>query len=348
MPRSGHRPWRGWASAAAAALAVTACGHATPNLAKPGVTLPSSNPSAGPSDRAVSSDRQVFPLTGLPAPSAAATAKPAVALLVGGTAPQGLNSADVVFEEATTPVRYVALYQSRSAANVGPVTGTQPTDRALLPVVHPVVGYDGAATNYLIKVLDKTHVTDAGYSHDPALYTTGPAGPVTSTRAFASLGSKDTAPPPLFTYRGTGSAGTTLATHGQSRPASATVSIPGFGTQDWSFDSHTDRWALTSGGPGVQVANLVIQTVGYSTDVLNARRGTSVPVLHITGSGRAEVLSGSVGGGRGGTAASGTWSRLHTGQVTNYFDSAGRPLAFQPGPTWVIFAPTGTQVRTSG
>ena len=347
MPRSGHRQRLGWASAAAVMLAVTACGHATPNLAKPGVTLSPGSASAGPSDRAVSSDREVFPLTGLPA-SRAAAARPAVALLVGGTAPQGLDSADVVFEEATTPVRYIALYQSRSASNVGPITGTQPTDRALLPVVHPVVGYDGAATNYLIRLFDKTRITDAGYSHDPALYTTGPAGAATSTRAFAGVGSKDTAPPPLFTYRGTGSAGTTLAANGQSRPSSASVTIPGLSTQHWTFDSRTDRWTLTSGGPRVQVANLVIQTVGYSTHVLNVRRGTSVPVLHVTGSGRAEVLSGSAGGGRGGTAASGTWSRLHTGQVTNYFDSSGKPLAFQPGPTWVIFAPTGTQVSTSG
>ncbi|MDR2987743.1 MAG: DUF3048 domain-containing protein [Nocardiopsaceae bacterium] len=285
-------------------------------------------------------------MTGLPASSAAA-ARPAVALLVGGTAPQGLDSADVVFQEATAPVRYIAVYQSRSAANVGPMTGTQPADRTVLPVLHPVVGYNGAVTNYLIKVFDKTHITDAGFGHDPALYPNGPAGPTTSTQAIAGAGSKDTAPPPLFTYRGTGSGGTTLAAHGQWRPATASLTIPGLGAQRWTFDSHTDRWTLASGGPGVQVSNLVIQTVRYSTDVLNAKHGTSVPVLDLTGSGKAEVLSGSVRGGSGGTAASGTWSRLHPGQVTNYFDSAGQPLTFQPGPTWVILAPTGTQVSTS-
>lgn len=347
MPRSGHRPWRGWASAAAAALAVTACSHAAPNLAKPGVTLPSSNPSAGPSDRAVSSDRQAFPLTGLPASSAAA-ARPAVALLVGGPAPQGLGSADVVFQEATAPVRYIAVYQSRSAQNVGPITGTQPTDRELLPLLHPVVGYNGAITTYISAQLGKTkNITDAGYTVDPSLYATGPAGLTTSTQAIAAVGSKDTAPPPIYTYRGTGSVGTTLAASGQWHPTSATLTIPGLGTQTWTFDAHADRWTLTGGGPRVQVANLVVQTVSYSTHVLNPKHGTSVPELQLLGSGHAEVLSGSAGGSAG-TAASGTWSRQRAGQVTNYFDSSGSPMAFQPGPTWVILAPAGTQVRTSG
>jgi hypothetical protein len=331
----------------AAALAVTACGH-VPNLAQPGVTVSAGSPSASSSDRAISSAGQVFPLTGLPAASAAGAARPAVALLVAGPNPQGLGSADVVIEEITTPVRYIALYQSRAAAGVGPITSTLPADRGILALVHPVVGYNGAATPYIPKLLDKARITDASYAHDPALYTSEPSGLTTSTLAVAGLGHKDTAPPPLFAYRGTGAADNTLATHGQSRPRSATVTLPGLGTQDWTFDSRTDRWMLTSGGPAVQVANVIVQTVSYSTDVLNAKRGTSVPVIGLTGSGRAEVLSGSVAGGSGGTAASGTWSRLRNGQVTNYFDSSGSPMAFQPGPTWVILAPAGARVSTSG
>jgi len=58
------------------------------------------------------------------------------------------------------------------------------------------------------------------------------------------------------------------------------------------------------------------------------------------------VLSGSAGGS--GTAAPGTWSKPHLNQLTNYIDDNGFPMAFQPGPTWVIFAPKGTKVSTSG
>jgi Protein of unknown function (DUF3048) N-terminal domain/Protein of unknown function (DUF3048) C-terminal domain len=347
MPRQGSNRRAAWAVAAAATLAVTACGQKVPNLAKPDVSSAPGSASASPSDQAVSSSKPLFPLTGLPA-STAGAARPAVALLVGGTDPQGLGSADVVYQEATAPARYIALYQSRDATGVGPVTSTQPTDRQILSQVHPVLGYDGAASTYIVKSLDKTTITDAGFAAQPGLYSDGTEGLTTSTQAIAGVGTRQTAPPPLFSYRGVGPAAETLASAGLWRPTSATVTVPGLGTEDWTFSQHTDRWTLTSGGPRVEVANLIIQTVAYSTDVINAHKGVSVPVLTVVGSGRAEALSGSVGGGGGGTAASGTWSRLHAGQVTNYFDTSGAPMAFQPGPTWVILAPSGSHVSTSG
>lgn len=347
MPRSGNNRRAAWAAAAAAAtLAVAACGTGAPNLAKPDYSSAPGSPSASPSDQAVSSSKQVFPLTGLPASSAGA-ARPAIALLVDGTDPQGLGTADVVYQEATAPTRYIAVYQSKAGTGVGPITSTQPSDRQVLSQLHPVLGYDGAASTYIIKSLDKTTITDAGYATQSGLYTTAAAGLTTSTQAIASAGGSQTAPPQLFTYRGVGPGGSTLATAGQFRPSSVTVTGPGLSTEHWTFSQHSDRWTLASGGPRVQVANLVIQTVAYSTHVINAHKGISVPLLTVVGSGRAQVFSSSVGGSGGGTGATGTWSRQHSGQVTNYFDSGGTPMAFQPGPTWVILAPPGSQLSTS-
>ena len=48
------------------------------------------------------------------------------------------------------------------------------------------------------------------------------------------------------------------------------------------------------------------------------------------------------------TAATGTWSKPHTSDLTNYFDTSGAPMAFLPGPTWIILAPPGTHVSTGG
>jgi hypothetical protein len=73
-----------------------------------------------------------------------------------------------------------------------------------------------------------------------------------------------------------------------------------------------------------------------------------VQAAEVTGSGRAEVFSGSVSGGTGGTAAAGTWSKPHLNELTNYFDSGGGLMAFQPGPTWIILAPPGTRITASG
>jgi len=184
----------------------------------------------------------VAPLTGLPAASKADVTRPAVALVISGTAPQGLGSADLVYQDFASPVRYIALYQSRSAT-AGPIAPTQPTDRALLPSLHPMVGYDGAVAGYFVKLLDKTKIIDAGFGRDPALYATTTAGLTTSAQTILQGVSGGTSAPTIFPYRGTGAAGSTLASTGVWTPGSAQVTIPGFGTQGWTFSQHADRWS---------------------------------------------------------------------------------------------------------
>ncbi|MGH3157530.1 MAG: DUF3048 C-terminal domain-containing protein [Streptosporangiaceae bacterium] len=268
-----------------------------------------------------------------------------MAVALAGPDPSGLTSADVVFEELGAPLRYVAVYQSRQTDDAGPVTTTLPTDGQLLAVLHPLVGYDGGAESYFVKILDAAKgVIDVGYGSDSSLYTTGTEGVTASTSAMSADTHADSAPPPLFRYRGPSTGATTLADSGVSRPTSVQVNIPGYGAQDWTFDSHTDRWTLTSGGPAVQVANLVVQSVSYK----GVGRHHSLLTAEVTGTGKAEVFSGSASGSGGGTAATGTWAKPHMAQVTIYLGSDGAPLAFQPGPTWVVLAPPGTQVSTSG
>jgi Protein of unknown function (DUF3048) C-terminal domain/Protein of unknown function (DUF3048) N-terminal domain len=342
----------------AAGLAVAGCslvGGQDPGTSgsssSPAISSASASPSGSGTASPSPSSHPTAPLTGLWASGAPAAARPAVALDVAGPAPQGLTSADVVFQMAASPARYIAVYQSRLPAAAGPITTTQPADRNVLAVLHPLVGYNGAALPYFVTLLDNTKtkakVTDAGFSHYPSAYSVTPQGMTASPRAILRAVSDDTAPPPLFRYQGAASGARTLASTGVWRPSSVQVSIPGEGTMEWSFSAHADRWALTSGGPKVQVANLVVQRVPYKEIGVNRRRGISVSTPHVVGSGAAEVFSGSVSGGSGGTAAPGTWSKPRGGLVTNYIDSGGSLMAFQPGPTWVILAPPGTHVSTS-
>jgi hypothetical protein len=329
-------------------LAVAGCGNGPPS---PVGTAGASSPSAAPSGRSSSRDGNsgpLAPLTGLPVPSSADAARPAVALDISGGKPHGLTAADVVLEEFASPVRYIAIYQSKQASNVGPIAPTQPTDRAALAVLHPLVGYDGAASNYFIKLLDKAEITDVSFSRAAALYAATATGLTTSTRAILRRAAGDAAPQPLFYYRGVGPAGNTLASSGESRRSSVSVTVPGFPAQDWTFDQHADQWKLTHGGPTVTVANLVVQTVHYKQLNISPRHGVVVPSAEITGTGQAEVFSGGSPGGSGGTVAAGTWSKPRIKDLTNYFDSSGAPMAFQPGPTWIILAPPGTRVRTAG
>jgi hypothetical protein len=303
----------------------------------------SASPSASSGVRAVSASRPPAPLTGLPAASAADAQRRAVALVLAGANPRGLTSADVVFQEFASPVRYIAVFQSKQASRVGPLTSTQPTDGQALSVLRPLFGYDGS-TPVFTRVLDHTDVTDLGYATHPSLYASAPQGLTTSTRAVVRAVPGSGAPPQIFYYGSAGTGDAPLATTGLSRPASARVTIPGYGTESWVYDGHAGLWELASGGPRVNVANVVVQTVSYR-QVVSHKAGTIVRSARLIGTGPVEVLSGNAAGS--GTAASGTWSKPHLNDLTNYFDDSGYPMVFQPGTTWVIFAPKGTRVSTS-
>jgi len=340
-------------AAAAAVLGVTGCVSSVPSpISNSGQT---GGPVASPTPvtPAAAADGEwaapVAPLTGLPAASAAAASRPAIAIAVTGPRCTGLAAADLVFEEITAPaVRYLAVFQSRAAAAVGPVTGTRPADGMALSVLHPLTGYDGGTTGFL-QVLHHTNIVDAGYQAHSSLYTGGPGGLTTSTAAIGRA-ARDTPPPPLFSYRGGGPGGDDqLATTGVQRISSVRVIIPRAGPQTWVFDAGQDRWVQTGGGPRVAVSDLIIQWVAYKQVYTDHRAGITVPSARVIGRGRVLVVTGTGGTtatGPRGLAAPGFWAKPGLRDVTNYLDTAHLPMALQPGPAWIILAPRGTQVRT--
>lgn len=99
-----------------------------------------------------------WPLTGAPidpgsseAAAQAALARPVLALKIDNARqarPQdGLERADVVLTELVEDglTRFIALYHSVDAGNVGPVRSGRDTDAAILPAFSPVLGMSGAA-----------------------------------------------------------------------------------------------------------------------------------------------------------------------------------------------------------
>ena len=279
----------------------------------------------------------VAPLTGLTV-SAGVAQRPAVAVAVAGPDPAELGAADVVLEEMTSPVRFLAVFQSAQASQVGPVAATRPMDGQALSVLHPVTGYAGGTSSF-ISVLDATKIVDGGYAAHPAAYAPGPAGMTVSTSALAAAGQSDGPPPELLPYR---SAGAPLASAGESHPTSVRVTIPGQPVQQWSFDTRTNRWVETAGGPLVSVANLIVQVVAFKTVYLNRKYGETTQSARVIGAGRVIVFSGATAGGAGGTSAAGTWYKPGLAGLTDYFDAARLPMSFGPGPTWIILAPAGT------
>jgi hypothetical protein len=285
----------------------------------------------------------VAPLTGLPA-SAAVAQRPAVAVLVTGSDPVGLGAADLVLEEMTAPARFLAVFDSTQAARVGPVAATRPVDGQALSVLHPVTGYDGGTSSF-ISVLNATKIVDGSYASHPTAYAQGPAGLTASTPALAAAGRSDGPPPGLLPYR---TAGTPLASAGESHPTSVRITVPGQPVQQWKFDVKAGRWVETAGGPQASVANLIIQFVSFKTVYLSRKYGQTTQSARVIGTGRAVVFSGATPGGGGGTAATGSWDKPGLTGLTDYFDAAHLPMGFSPGPTWVILAPAGTSISPAG
>jgi hypothetical protein len=304
----------------------------------PSATAPASPAGAQPAG----TGGAVAPLTGLTV-SAATAQRPAVAVAVSGSDPIGLGSADFVFEEMTSPIRYLAVFQSAQATRVGPVAATRPVDGQALSVLHPVTGYDGGTSSF-ISVLDASKIVDASYARRASAYASGSAGLTVSTSALASAGS-DGPPPELLPYR---TAGTSLASTGESHPTSMRISIPGQAAQQWKFDARSGRWTETAGGPLVSAANVIVQIVPFKTIYLSRKNGQTTQSARVVGDGQATVFSGTTPGGTGGTSAAGSWHKPGLAAVTNYFDAAHLPMSFGPGPTWIILAPGGTTISPSG
>lgn len=308
-------------------------------IATPSTPSPSATTSTGSTDAAGPS----APLTGLSV-TAATAQRPAVAVAVAGSDPSGLGSADVVFEEMASTVRYLAVFQSEQASGVGPVTSTRPTDGQVLSVLHPLTGYDGGTSSF-VSTLDATKIIDVGYAGHASLYSAGSGGLTVATTALAAAGQSDGPPPGLFSYRPVGGS---LASVQQTHPTSVQVDVPGQPAEQWSFDSRSNRWVETAGGPRVSVANLVVQIVSFKTVYLSHRYGLTAQSPVAVGKGTVTAFSGTASGASGGTAAPGTWSKPGIAAVTNYFDAAGQPMTFEPGPIWIVLAPAGTRTSQAG
>jgi hypothetical protein len=333
---------------AAVCAGLIAAGCGTSSSTGLPAAAPSPSASATPSPTPSPAGEPLAPLTGLPS-SPSVAARPAVALAVAGSQPAGLSDADVIYEEVTSPLRYIAVFQSRQATAVGPITSTRPDDGQELSVLQPLFGYDGGTTGF-IQVLHHSNVVDLGYASHSSLYQEGSGGLITSTQALWGAAHSAT-PPDLFAYRDSQTGSKALATTGQSRASSATIQLPGYGTQQWTFDAHEDLWRQVAGGPQIAVANLIVQFVSYKAVFLSARYGVTVPSARVLGRGSVEAFSGvgnSAAQGPGGLAAHGEWSKPGLSSVTDYLDSQGFPMHFQPGPTLVILAPDGTRIQTTG
>lgn len=306
----------------------------------PPVVAPSATPTTPSPTRA--------PLTGLPVADPGALDHPAVAVKVSDVReahPQaGVDRADIVFVEpiGVAYTRLAAVFHSDVPDRVGPVRSARPMDAALLSPMRPVLASTMAAEwvmRYVDEVADVDHLGSLRVA-DPDAYVRDPTRPrpddvFTDPVLLLELSDRTEAPPPYFSYSSdlAGSSAVRAAAVG------STVEIPygpGWSVR-WTYDEAAGRylreqpWGPHETTEGVQVSatNVLVLEVGSLTQKLTEGGGAPVPVLQLVdGTGSFVALSG-------GHRVTGTWSKAAVDRPFRLTTTAGDPLMFAPGATWV-------------
>jgi hypothetical protein len=299
------------------------------------------------------------PLTGVaPAGGKPVPQRPVAAVKVENTTDAyplvGLQSADLIYEELVEGglTRFMAIYQCKDAAKVGPVRSARTTDpKILMPMnTHPILGYSGAQLA-VVNALKHAGILAFDETNGAAAFTRAPAPRVSPHNLFVNVpklyaragkqASQQGPPKPAFTY------GPKVIN--PSRKVTS-VSIP-FSTSvsgDWKWNAVSKTWVrqldgkpmmLEAGGP-IQVTNVVIQKVKVTESNLVDVLGNHSPEVTLTGQGSAWIL-------RDGRMTAGTWKRGGAKSVTIFKTKKGERIPLAPGTTFVELMPN-TMTPTFG
>ena len=331
-----------------------------PRVPVPSVSWPPYQPLAGVTGTAA--------LTGLAVDDATA-ALPIVAVKIDNTTAArgqwGLDGADVIFEENVESItRFIALFQSRQPAEVGPVRSARTGDLYVLAAMNrPILGWSGgnagvtawvesaAAAGRLVNlsalrvrcyrreasrqrphnlVLDMACARAKGTGAGPArpLWKFLPTTPAAATVPGPTDSS---VPDPADSTVAT----TTPPTQPPQSPGTPTiefdVKMDGVRVH-WAFDAGHGYYVryqdgkvhVTAGAVPITVTNVVVMTCQHIPSPAEPR--SSVPVT--VGSGRVVVHTG-------GAARAGTWTRAVDTDPWTFIADDGTPILLAPGTTFV-------------
>lgn len=293
-----------------------------------------------------SSPPPICPLTGLPARGGKIPERPALAIKVENlpdARPQyGLGTADIVYEEPVEGgiTRFIVVYHCADAARVEPVRSARTTDPEILVQLGTAAfGYADAA-RYVqnavqkVKQIDDVNwqkVPDA-YHHDPNR--AAPHDLYTSTdELWAAAKKKFLKPPtPIFSY------GEMSAKSKKVRDVRLYFSD--YSDVHWAWSASKGVWLRYHGSVPhrlvddgqVEATNVLIQIVEVQNSSHKDAADNPVPVVALTGSGKAYLL-------RDGRMYSGKWQRASDEDLTTFSTASGKEFVLAPGETWVELFP---------
>jgi hypothetical protein len=288
-----------------------------------------------------------FPLTGLPAPDAVATLRPAIVVKIDNhpdARPQaGLNQADIVYEEIVEGItRFFTIFQSTDAAPVGPIRSARTTDVALLDQLNrPLFVWSGGNGN-VVRAIGGANAVSMADGQGPGFYRDRRGRRVATEHTLFNDGTPtiysrveagEGPPAPFFSYRpvGTPSVAGQPVTNIDARMNSVPV--------QWAWDPAQGLWIrseysaphVDASGAPVSAMNVVVEFVPYGTSPADRRS----PEAETVGEGDAWVFTD-------GKLIFAHWSRPDVAKPAVLTDAGGQPVLLTPGRTWIELAQAGT------
>jgi hypothetical protein len=293
-----------------------------------------------------------WPLTGLPAPSAAATKRRVLSIKVENSPearPQtGLQSADVVYEEVTEGgiTRFNSLFQSKLPRIVGPVRSARLADLWIVPQYHALLFFSGAngrVNNAINRAGIPNLSEDAGVSYPyfrasdryapHNLYLDVAKGYVEAKRRKMAI------------------TGTTKPLEHLRRSGDGTVTINSINVPFspvnkvlWTYEPATKSYARVNNGRPFIDRDTGKQLKAKNVVVMWARHipqgkskwGDEMYDIQLGGSGRAVVF-------RDGQQFPGTWS-ANRNTPPQFKDANGKPIQLERGNTWIQVVMPSTNI----
>lgn len=290
----------------------------------------------------------VYPLTGLPPTDPSTLSRGAMSVKIDNIAaarPQsGIENADLVYEELAEGglTRFIVVFQSTDAAEIGPVRSARPTDAEYCAWLNGALIYSGGAPAILQLVEHTAGIKAVNIDSTPGgSYRTrdrsSPHNLYTSTqRLYDTVGQGLSAPPAFNDFLNPGqpfaAAGAVPATKLTLKPGAAVDAAFDWDAAANGWKRSTDgRPHTTKGGGQLTPNNVIVQFTPYREWPADSK----VKVADATDTGEAWILTG-------GMVVKGRWERAQPGEATVYRDTAGQPIRLPPGRTFVELAPLGS------
>jgi hypothetical protein len=291
----------------------------------------------------------VSPFTGLPIDRL----RPVVAVKIDNAVlarphQRGLDDADIVYEEVVEgrTTRFVAIFSSREAKEIGPVRSVRESDMPLLAMFGRVAfAFSGGNTGVFAQVR-KANVIDASFNSNRGAYTI--AGRrrdaynyLTSSQRLLAVAPKAAVAKDIGFRFGA------LPARGPGRGTSLDLVWSRFARTGWTWDaakktylrSMDGRPATLRNGAREQAQTVIVQYVHVRNSRYSDVHGAVSPYTVSTGKGNAVVL-------RDGRSIAGTWVRNGTGP-TRFLDKSGKDIPLHVGPVWVMLVPNDLRARIS-